>query len=126
MKKICTTTIERNGCRYHARRFGDQSEEHEHRRHERTGPASAQVGELGYWFGEQHLVGVALKIPENRGAENRGDDDDAEQTGKRVVQDVAEGPVQQYLAVGVGDRTESFRRDTEEREGEPDQEIDVG
>ena len=105
---------------------GHQPEEHENGRDERAGPAPAQIGELGDRLGEQHLVRVALEIAQYRGAEYRSDDDEAEQAGNHIVQGVAEGPIQQHLAVGAANRPEALRGDAEERESEPEQKVDIG
>ena len=95
MKKIWTTTMDRNGCRYQAEMIGtdagvvsprcegaevgseQQSGEGEDGGDEGPGPASAQVGELRDGLGEEDLVGVALEIAQDGGAEDGGDDDHA-------------------------------------------------
>ena len=60
----------------------DYAKEHagedEQRDDDGAGPASAEVGELGDGLGEDHLIGVALKVAQDRWSEDRGDDDHAE------------------------------------------------
>src|ERR1039457_4739676 len=51
--------------------------EDEQRSNQRSGPATAKVSELGDGLGEYQLIGVALKVAQNRGAEGRGHDDGA-------------------------------------------------
>ena len=40
---------------------------------QRTGPATTEISEFGNGLGEKHLIGVALKIAQDRGAEDGGD-----------------------------------------------------
>ena len=44
-----------------------QAGEDEQRDDDGTGPASAQVGKLGDGLGEDQLIGVALKVAQDRG-----------------------------------------------------------
>ena len=58
------------------------------------GPASAEVVEFGNGFGEEQLERIALKIAKDGGAEDRGDNDDAEQAGADVIVSIRVGSVQ--------------------------------
>ncbi len=94
--------------------------------HKRAGPASAEVGEFRNGFGEQDLVGVALEIAQDGGAEDGRHDDNAKEGGRDVVESVREGRVQENLAIAVADRTKIFGGDTEKGKRGPDHEVDVG
>src|SRR5580693_3780739 len=100
--------------------------ESEYRCDERSSPASAEVGELGNGLGKKNLVGVALEVAQNRGPEDGGDDDDAEESSADVVERVGECRIPQDLAIAVADGAETFRRNAEEGEREPDKKIHVG
>ena len=81
---------------------------------ERTGPASAKVGEFGDGLCEEDLVGVALEVAQDRGAEDRGDHDDAEKPGEHVVEAYwHKRPFSSDFAIAAADRTEAFRRHAE-------------
>ena len=60
---------------------------------EGASPAPAEIGELGDGLGKKDLVGVALKVPKDRGAKDGGNDDDTEQRDQDVVERVGVGSV---------------------------------
>jgi hypothetical protein len=94
------------GAQHHARKRKDGGDEG-------ASPASPEVSELGDGLGKNNLVGVALKVAENGGAENGGDDDDAEKRGADVVERVGVCGIQQDLPVAVADGAETFRSNGE-------------
>ena len=126
-KKIWITVMERNGWRYHQmwpgrcgcgrptgrtcrasspktsplkqKTAGDEGAE----------PAAAQVGELGDRLGEDELIGVALKVAEDRGAEDRGDYDRAEEGEDDVEDRRRERPVEIDLVVADIERSPRWR-----------------
>ena len=96
-KKICTTVMARNGCRYQPRWPGairvwsaqgasvpraspkTMPLKAEDGGDEGTCPAAAEISELGDRLGEDELVGVALEVAQDRGAEDGRNDQHAEE-----------------------------------------------
>ena len=78
------------GAEHHAR-------EGEDGRDKGAGPASAEVSELGDRLGKKDLVGVALEVAQDRGAEDGRDDDDAEKPGEASLRMLAKGPLRRTL-----------------------------
>ena len=91
--------------KHHARESEDGGDEG-------AGPASAEVGELGDGLGKEDLVGVALEVAKDGGAEDGGNDDDAEERGTDIVVGVGEGPVEKDLAIAVADGAKALRGNT--------------
>src|ERR1700675_154513 len=89
-------------------------------------PASAQVGEFRDGLREEDLVSVALEVAKDAGAENSGNDDDAEQRSSDVVKRIGVGRIEQDLAISVADGTEIFRRHVEEGKRQPKRKVNVG
>ena len=87
-------------------------------------PAAAEVGELGDGLGEDDLVGVALEVAKDGGAEDGGDDDAAEEAEDDVVEAGGVRTVEQDFVVAGVD--EVVDRDGHEGEGEEQREVDVG
>jgi hypothetical protein len=94
----------------HSRKSEDGSDE-------RSRPAPAQIGEFRNGLGEEHLIGVPLKVAENGSAEDGGDDDDAEDGGDdddaedgrtHIVIRIRIRPVKQDLAIAVADGAKTF------------------
>ena len=131
MKKICTTRIGEEWLKVSPEMIGhdagvvgpgregaEKSTEHHARESEDggdegAGPASAEVRELGDGLGEKNLVGVALEVAEDRGSEDRRNYDDAEESGKEIVEGVRVRRIQHNLAIAAADRTEAFRGNAE-------------
>jgi hypothetical protein len=86
----------------------EQPRESEYGGDHRASPSPAEVREFGNGLGKDDLVGVALEVAEDRGAEDGGNDDDAEERGTEVVHGVAVGAIEKDLAIAVADRTEAF------------------
>ncbi len=107
------------GAEEHARKREDRGDEG-------SSPTSAEIGELGDGLGKEDLVGVTLEVAEDRGAEDGGNDDDAEERDEEVVESVGVGSIEKDLAIAVADGTEAFRRYAEKGEREPEDEVDVG
>ena len=145
-KKVCTTMIEKNGCRYQEsgawcrmRVWSAQGAKVPSqvpaimpvkvKRVVTKEPAQRppEIAELGDGFGKEKLEGVSLEVAEDRCAEDGGDDDGAEPDGADIVVGVRVGAVEEdFAAVTAADRAEVFGCDAEEREREPEQEVNVG
>src|SRR5271163_1743774 len=76
-----------------------QPAESEDAGHERAGPASAKIRELGDWLGENDLICVALEVAQDRRAEDGGDHDGAEQSQDDIENRGREGAVEQDLVI---------------------------
>ena len=72
------------------------------------------------------LVSVALEVPQDRRSENRGDDDHAEKAGVEVLERVGVGAIQQDLAIGAANGTETLGGNAEERKSQPRHKVNVG
>ena len=107
-------------------RAEEHSREGEDRGHEGSGPPAAEIGELGDRLGEQHLVGVALEVAQDRRAEDGGDDDHAEQAEPMSLSVFAYGPLSSTLPFALPTGPKLSEAIAEEREGEPAQKVDVG
>ena len=141
-KKIWTTVMRKKACRYQWNGVGgdagvvgpgseragglaeDESEEDADGGDEGASPAAAEVSELGDGLGEDDLVGVALEVAQDGGAEDGGDDDAAEEGEDEVDEAGGEGAVEQDLVVAGVD--EVVDGDGHEGEGEEEREVDVG
>jgi hypothetical protein len=85
----------------------DHAGEGKERGDEGASPAPAEVGEFGNRLGKQDLVSVALKVAQDRSAEDGGNNDDAEQRRTDVVEGVGVGRIQKNLAIAVADGARS-------------------
>src|ERR1700683_481075 len=107
------------GAQHHPR-------EGEDGRNEGASPSTAQVGEFRNRLGKQDLIGVTLKVAQDRSPEDRSNDDDAKQRRANIVVSVGEGSIEKNLAIAVANRAEALGGNVEKGKRDPDGEVNVG
>ena len=90
---------------------------------EGAGPATAQIGELGDRFGEDHLIRIALKVTQNGRAEDRRHHDGAEEAELEIEDLGDEGAIDHDLAGPIKKSGAPTKRKVSEH---PEPEVAVG